>query len=69
MRLPRKPKLRGFGAKEEEPPKELRDAQSVNETKLVKLIADKIEATGAIRTSVKQKKRKVEYLDTSKLLE
>lgn len=68
MRLPRKSKLKGYGIKEDQP-KELRDAQSVNETKLVKLIADKIEATGAIRAAVKQKKRKIEYLDTSKLLE
>lgn len=65
MRLPRKSKLNG----KEDQPKELRDAQSVNETKLVKLIADKIEATGVIRAAVKQKKIKIEYLDTSKLLE
>jgi hypothetical protein len=71
MRLPRK-KLRGYGAMlEEDLPKELQhgEAQSMNEKKLVKMIADKIEASGAIRASVKQKKRKVEYLDTSKLLE
>lgn len=72
MRLPRK-KVRGYGAmlEEDDLPKELQhgEAQSMNEKKLVKMIADKIEASGAVRTSVKKKKRKVEYLDTSKLLE